>query len=68
MGRGSARAVVANATLPEQALAARRMYYWSVRYSGFEATQFFANGTAALQSALNDSQATTYVNLFNVKW
>jgi hypothetical protein len=45
IGRGAARAATAGGGIA-RALAVRRRYYWSVRYAAFEATQFFANGTA----------------------
>ena len=35
----------------EARLAARRLYYWSVRYVGWEPSQFFSNATTAIEEA-----------------
>lgn len=43
-------------------LALRRLYYWSMRFSVFDAISYMTNSTARLQLAMNDPKAQIYTN------
>ena len=61
LGRADARKAILPADIATDAgdgtdaaearLAARRLYYWSVRYVGWEPSQFFSNATTAIEEA-----------------
>ena len=43
-------------------LALRRLYYWSMRFSVYDAISYMSNSTARLQLAMNDPKAQIYTN------
>jgi hypothetical protein len=63
LGRTGAGAGQAGGPSP---LALRRRYYWSMRFSVWDATNYMANSTQRLKLALNDTRAQIYTN-FNVR-
>ncbi len=63
LGRTGAGAGQAGGPSP---LALRRRYYWSMRFSVWDATNYMANSTQRLKLALNDTNAEIYTN-FNVR-
>ena len=63
LGRTGAGAGQAGGPSP---LALRRRYYWSMRFSVWDATNYMANSTQRLKLALNDTRGQIYTN-FNVR-
>ena len=50
----------------EARLAARRLYYWSVRYVGWEPSQFFSNATTAIEEAFG--KVHLFANWNSKRW
>jgi hypothetical protein len=60
-------AVNASRAQPKTA-SARRLYYWTARFSTWSASQYMANTTRALQSAFGDPKLGVYANWCNWAW
>jgi hypothetical protein len=69
LGREEARQRIGTCHVSQQAgaeLAARKLYYWSVRYNAWEPVTYFRNATHALESEFGSS-VHLYVNWNNVR-